>query len=126
MADRFFGRHHESEALLKIIGNSRVVLTYAPSGAGKSSLLNTTVCHGLEEQGMDVMLGARVGGALPDQVKAADIRNIYTYSTIYGLDGTAAPHPQCRLSDCLQSMRRRPGTRGRVLIFDGSLCCRPI
>lgn len=118
MADRFFGREHEAEALLGLIARSRIVLVYAPSGAGKSSLLNTLICQSLDEQGIEPLLGARVGGALPDNVRAADIANIYSYAAIFGLDATVAPNPRARLTDYLRGARRRPGTRGRVLVLD--------
>jgi hypothetical protein len=124
MADRFFGREVEAAALLRLVAQARVVLVYAPSGAGKSSLLNTVVCHGLAEQGLEVLLGARVGGALPDGVRAADVRNVYTFAVVYGLDArrsgdaAAAPSVRCRLADCLAARRRWPGTYGRALVLD--------
>jgi hypothetical protein len=118
MTDRFFGRQFEAHALLKMIKDSRVVLVYAPSGAGKSSLLNTRVCQSLEEHRLEVFMNARVGGALPENIKAAAIRNVFSFSVIYGLDNTATPDPKCRLGDCLRLMGRKPGSSGRVLIFD--------
>ena len=117
MAGKFFGRSHDAAEILKLIAANRFVLIYAPSGAGKSSLLNTLVHDSLEEQGLEALLGARVGGALPAGVKAADIRNIFTFSVVYGLEGST-PNVQCRLSDSLQMRHIRPGVRGRVVIFD--------
>ena len=117
MAGKFFGRSHDASEILKLIAANRFVLIYAPSGAGKSSLLNTLVHDSLEEQGLEALLGARVGGALPQGVKAADIRNIFTFSVVYGLEGST-PNVQCRLSDSLQMRHIRPGVRGRVVIFD--------
>ena len=118
MADRFFGRQQEAEALLRLLARSRVTLVYAPSGAGKSSLLNTVITQSLEAQAFDVMLDARVGGALAGSVRAADIRNVFCYSALCGLATPALPHPQWRLRDGLCSMQRKPETRGRILIFD--------
>jgi hypothetical protein len=118
MADRFFGRQQEAEALLRLIGRSRVTLVYAPSGAGKSSLLNTLITQSLEQRGFDVMLGGRVGGALPTRTKAADIRNLFSYSAMCGLVTPALPQAQWRFVDGLRSIRRKPDTQGRVLIFD--------
>lgn len=65
-----------------------------------------------------MMLDARVGGALPGDVKAADIRNLFTYSALCGLVTPAMPHGQWRLVDGLRSIGRRPDTFARVLIFD--------
>lgn len=118
MANRFFGREPEAKAILHNLAESRILLVYAPSGAGKSSLLNTLVSQTLESEAVEVLLGARVGGALPVGVKASDIRNIFTFSIVYGLDNTAAPNPQCRLHECLSAMSRKPDTRGRVIILD--------
>jgi ABC-type multidrug transport system ATPase subunit len=38
--DRFFGRDRESLDLLSLVISERLVLFYAQSGAGKSSLIN--------------------------------------------------------------------------------------
>ncbi len=118
MAGKFFGRHHEAAEILKQVAAHRIVLIYAPSGAGKSSLLNTLIQDSLEQTGLEVLLGARVGGALPDHVKAADIRNIYTFSAVCGIEGAALPSPKCRLSEALAARHVRAGVRGRAVIFD--------
>ena len=39
-ANRFFGREREASELLSLVISQRLVLFYAQSGAGKSSLLN--------------------------------------------------------------------------------------
>ena len=118
MADRFYGRAHEAKALLDLFERSRVVLLYAPSGAGKTSLLNTLVCESLELDGLEVRLDVRVGGALPETIKAAEIVNIYSFSAIYGLDDSTVPNPRRRLAEHLRASPRKAGTRGRVLVFD--------
>ena len=59
---------------------------YAPSGAGKSSLLNTIVQEGLEANDLEVLAGVRVGAALPDKVAAAAVRNVFTYSAVGGIE----------------------------------------
>jgi hypothetical protein len=118
MIDRFFGRQREAEDLLRLIGAERLVLVYAPSGAGKSSLLNTLVARHLEDAGHDVLIGARVGGALPPNLRAADIANIYTFTLVYGLDASATPRPEMRLKDHLRALGRKPGTRARTLVLD--------
>lgn len=117
-ANKLFGRQHDANEILKLIASNRFVLIYAPSGAGKSSLLNTLVYESLAAQGLEVLLGARVGGALPEGVKAALIRNIFTFSVVYGLGGTAIPNVQCNLTDTLQMRHVRADVRGRVIIFD--------
>jgi len=61
--DLFFGRLGESRTLISMILASRVVLLYALSGAGKTSLLNAAVVPSLErEEFFEVMPPARVRG----------------------------------------------------------------
>jgi hypothetical protein len=75
----FFGRDQEARDLLALIISERLVLFYAPSGAGKSSLLNTKLIYGLSEEGFEVLPVARVGGE-SDLDTTAD--NIFTYNLI--------------------------------------------
>jgi hypothetical protein len=63
--DKFFGRTRETRDLLSLIMAERVVLFYAQSGAGKTSLLNTQIIPALEEEGFQVLPVVRVGGDLP-------------------------------------------------------------
>ena len=50
-ADLFFGRDGDAERVLTTALSSRFTLLHAPSGAGKSSLLNARVIPGLELRG---------------------------------------------------------------------------
>ena len=50
-AGLFFGRDRDSEQLLATILASRISLLYAPSGAGKTSLLNAKIIPRLEARG---------------------------------------------------------------------------
>ncbi|HYY99507.1 MAG TPA: toll/interleukin-1 receptor domain-containing protein, partial [Pyrinomonadaceae bacterium] len=118
MLERFFGRDKDAELLIERLNASRAVLVYAPSGAGKSSLLNTKIKRALERTGHDVLLGARVGGPLPEKAPAEEVRNIYTFSAVCGLGSGVTPGPGINLADYLRLVDRRPGTRGRVLVFD--------
>ena len=62
-AEFFFGRDREISDLVALIVSNPVVLLYAASGAGKSSLLNAAVIAKLErEQEFDVLPVARVRG----------------------------------------------------------------
>lgn len=77
----FFGREQEAEDLLSIVLADRLVLFFAPSGAGKSSLLNTNLRRGLREAGFAVLPTARVSGDASAQAK-----NIFVYNLIFDLD----------------------------------------
>lgn len=118
----FYGRESEAEQVLNLIRDSRVVLLYAPSGAGKSSLLNAEIAPSLEAANYDVQPGSgsggiRVGGVVDDELKfGKDLRNIFAYSAISGLEG-GRPSLSRRLVDCLRDINR--GTkRNRIVIFD--------
>ena len=55
----FFGREQEARDLLARVISERLLLFYAQSGAGKSSLINTRLAPGLEDEGFAVLPVAR-------------------------------------------------------------------
>jgi hypothetical protein len=81
-ADLFFGREREARDLLALVVSRRLVLFYAESGAGKSSLLNTRLIPDLEQEGFVVLPVGRVGGELAPGCEAA---NIYTFNLMRSL-----------------------------------------
>ncbi len=83
----FYGRNREARDLLSLLLAERVVLFYAPSGAGKTSLLNAKVLPALEEDGFQVLPPVRVGSAIPPTVSADTIPNVYIFSVLLGLAG---------------------------------------
>src|SRR5829696_9068872 len=77
---RFFGRDREIRELLTLAVSEQLVVFYAQSGAGKSSLINTYLVPDLEEKKrFKVFPVARVGGDAPAGI---DVRNIYTFNLI--------------------------------------------
>lgn len=83
--DRFFGRQKEARDLQALILTERLTIFYAQSGAGKSSLLNTTVKPALkEEEGFLVLPIGRVSGELPEEVTS--VKNIFTFNLIMSLN----------------------------------------
>jgi WD40 repeat protein len=78
----FFGRDRESQDLLSVVIIERLVLFYAQSGAGKSSLINTRLIPGLIEEEYQVL---PVGRLLGESVKKTDADNIYVYNLITSL-----------------------------------------
>ncbi len=106
----FFGRSQEARDLLARVVSERLLLFYAQSGAGKSSLVNTRLIPGLEQQGFVVLPTARVGGELPAGVDGVD--NIYLFSLLYsvnnaGKDPAALAH--LSLSECLARLASEDG-----------------
>jgi hypothetical protein len=79
---KFFGRSQESRDLTALIVSNRLVLFYAPSGAGKSSLINTMVCPMLAEAGFEVLPIGRVSGYSGGDAAAA---NIYIFNLVLSL-----------------------------------------
>ena len=127
---RFFGRDREASELLSLSVAHRTVLLYAPSGAGKSSLLNALVRPLLEEEGFDVLPTARVRGANLREMAVDDVDNVFIFYTLLGLAGDvdeaepgSAQHLAGQtLSDFLETYPRHEDDFGyplpRVLIFD--------
>lgn len=72
--DWFFGRDDETDEVLSLILGHKVVLVYAQSGAGKTSLLNAKIIPELEENELHVLPVARVGG-YQEMRRAEDLDN---------------------------------------------------
>ncbi len=82
---RFFGRDSEATSLLARVVSERLLLFYAQSGAGKSSLINARLIPALrEEEGFGVLPVGRVAGQLPTGVAAVD--NIFLFNLMSSLD----------------------------------------
>jgi hypothetical protein len=102
-AHLFFGREREARDLTARIVSERLLLFYAQSGAGKSSLINTRVIPWLrDEEGFQVLPIGRVSGELPPD--AAHGANSYTFNLMSSLDQGGADArllAQVSLSDFL-------------------------
>jgi hypothetical protein len=81
-AELFFGRDREATLLLSLVIAERVVLFYAESGAGKSSLVNAHLIPNLRKKGYQVLPVVRVGGELPPQLTYDYIYNAYAFNTL--------------------------------------------
>jgi hypothetical protein len=81
-SERFFGREEAADELLSLVLASRVVILYAQSGTGKSSVVNAGLCPLLEKKGFDVFPTARVQGGLPAGTTAPQLGNPYVYFTL--------------------------------------------
>jgi DNA-binding beta-propeller fold protein YncE len=84
----FFGRDRETDEIASLIFRHQLVLVYAQSGAGKTSIFNAKVIPKLKENGFDVLPVARVGGAIPipsDSSSSSD-SNILSTSNVYLLN----------------------------------------
>ncbi len=84
---RYFGREREARSLLARMVSERLLLFYAQSGAGKSSLINARLIPQLrEEEGFSVLPVGRVSGQLPAGVEQVD--NIFLFNLMSSLNHT--------------------------------------
>ena len=89
----FYGRNREARDLLALILAERVVLFYAPSGAGKTSLLNAKILPALEVENFDLLPVARVANDLPPNIQDNQVENIFIFSLLLALaKEEIAPH----------------------------------
>jgi WD40 repeat protein len=121
----FFGRDRETEELSAMIAAHPVVLLYAQSGAGKTSLLNAALIPMLEQEGIEVLPPARVSGAEADGVETTDIKNIYAYNALtrwIAEDVDPAWLSRLSIPEFLASQQHKTDEDGllvlRVVIFD--------
>jgi WD40 repeat protein len=82
--DIFFGRDREARDLRSLVIAHRLVLVYAQSGAGKTSLINAGLIPLLKEKLFEVFPVARVKGA-PKDIKTEEISNIFVFNTLTSL-----------------------------------------
>ena len=110
---KFYGRDREAQELTAFIISNRLVLFYAPSGAGKSSLLNTMVRPALEAEGCELLPAGRVSGYSGDEVEAD---NIYVYNLLLSLHQRQSLPAACKslaLAPFLDNLVRGSGDRYR-------------
>ncbi len=79
---RFFGRKDEVDETVSLIMAHPVVLIYALSGVGKSSLVNAGVVPLLREEGYAVLPPARVEGVVPEGINATEIANPFVFHAL--------------------------------------------
>ena len=87
--------------------SERLLLFYAQSGAGKSSLINTRLIPSLQEKDFVVLPVGRVSGELPAGVERVD--NIFAFNLMLGIleDCDPAQLAGVTLSDFLARLARR-------------------
>jgi Novel STAND NTPase 1 len=121
----FFGREAETLELGSLVIASRLVLVYAASGAGKTSLLNAGLAPLLErEEHFDVLPGARLAGGL-DEHTLSQAENVYALSLLNGwAEGSSPVSSDGQELSLAQFLAQRPRAGGadgpapRALIFD--------
>ena len=119
----FFGREREARDLLARVLSERLLLFYAQSGAGKSSLINTRLIPALQEKDFVVLPVARVSGELPAGVERVD--NIFAFNLMLSIveDCDPALLAGVTLSDFLARLARRTvvggdGRERKIWLYD--------
>jgi hypothetical protein len=114
----FFGRDEESRQLTSLVIAHRVVLLYAQSGAGKTSLLQASVIPDLKaRKRVQVLPIARVSGDLPPGMSREEIGNVFVFNTLLSLAGHDAQPDAVRaltLCDGLAAHFRPQTSEGRL------------
>ena len=78
----FYGRDREARDLLALVVSEQLVLFYAQSGAGKSSLINTRLIPTLEGKNFEVL---RVGRVIGEDHAGIEVVNIYVFNLLRSL-----------------------------------------
>jgi ABC-type multidrug transport system fused ATPase/permease subunit len=78
--DRFYGRAREIDELTALVISNPMVLFYAQSGAGKSSLVNAGLLPELEKEDFEALPPVRVG--LPSSEIPEGVVNIFVFNAL--------------------------------------------
>jgi hypothetical protein len=119
----FFGREREKRELTDLLISERIVLLHAPSGAGKTSLVQAGLVPLLQKEklGKDRFaptIPLRVKTPVPDGL---EVRNRYVYSIALDLLGTKHDPKDLaalELPEVIKLATQRPDAGVPVLIFD--------
>ncbi|TMJ92616.1 MAG: ATP-binding protein, partial [Alphaproteobacteria bacterium] len=104
----FFGRDREARDLCSLVVAHPIVVLYAASGAGKSSLLNAGLIPLLEARGYEVLPPARVGGRIPDAVKNVGVDNVYAFNVLSSWAGPSVDPGELVKADIVRFLAARP------------------
>ena len=81
----FFGRDLEARDLLSLVIAHNIILVYAQSGAGKTSLINAGLIPLLKKNQFEVLPVARVKGAPLKDMETVEISNIFVFNALTSL-----------------------------------------
>jgi hypothetical protein len=116
--DRFFGREQEARELRALILSERLVLFYAQSGAGKSSLINARLIPQLQAAGSAVLPVGRVGGELPAGVN--QVENIFIFNLLLSLNQGDIPPQRFSQMHLNHFLERLTSLDGEHYYYDDS------
>lgn len=82
---RFKGRYFEAKRLVSYVFSQKVTLLYAPSGSGKTSLIQAAVIPELKRKGCDVLPVTRVQIASASSQYRDRVKNLYVFNALLRL-----------------------------------------
>jgi len=97
--EKLYGREQETSELLDLWIAERIVMLYAPSGAGKSSLLNACIFPGLETNGFEPRSTIRLNHEPPSAAELDDTFNRYVYSALLSMEEALPAHQRFTPND---------------------------
>ncbi len=97
--ETLYGRDRKVLELLDLLIAERVVLLYSPSGAGKTSLIQTALIPELERKGFHVLPVMRAGLKPPSVERVANSCNHYVVSLLFSLDEALPPEQGIPLAE---------------------------
>lgn len=124
-AHHFFGRDDQADEIFSLVVAHRLTILHSESGAGKTSLVNAGLLPAFAREEFDVLPPVRVGGALPERVQLAELKNVFSFNVAVGcLPDQPDPDAltQIDLATVLSRFGRRRDRFGepvpQILIFD--------
>jgi tetratricopeptide (TPR) repeat protein len=121
----FFGREIEIGELFSLINAHQVLLVYAQSGAGKSSLLNAGLIPLMLNNGFEIIQSNGFGGGIPKEVRLEKAANAFVFNTLMQWAEEKINAEQLMKNSIADFLRQKVpllskrGTRApRVVIFD--------
>ena len=128
--ETLYGRAQDSQELLDRLISERIVLLFAPSGAGKSSLIEAKLRPGLVEEGLDVLPTMRLRllpeDPVPEGTNPLMLSLLLSLDTSLGKETPLQELAEYSLSDYLEVLEEETKQRldltedeyFNVLIFD--------
>jgi hypothetical protein len=118
---RFYGRDREVDEIVSLVLSHPLVLVYAQSGAGKTSMFNAAITPALERKRFTVLPLARVRAAVPEGLDGAAISNLYSFCALLSLEPGEDPRALARrsLSEVVSGEPGAPQRDApRAIVFD--------
>ena len=126
----FFGREREATSVVNSLLSSRVMLLHSPSGAGKTSLIQTSVVPSFERRDFLTCAGTEVRADTDPEFTALRVNlpppegvpNRYVFSVVNGLIGNFTDHERAcgmTVADAVEEFARHHNSQQRqLLVFD--------